>query len=102
MHHLTLQRDRKGRVEKGIVDLVSPDKTAAVNRTAQHLIENLDAMIGVHAAYERTEGYSTRVYDPRSGKKLYEVKSVRKRGHTEVHITPLTEGARRYLPQIRY
>ncbi len=102
MRHLHLHQNRSGLVEKGIVDLVSPNKTAAVNRTAQHVIDNLQVMLNVQADFRPTTGYSTRVYDHRSGKGLYEVKGVRRRGHTEVHVSPLTEQAREYLPRIRY
>lgn len=105
MEYLFLRQERKRTGEQrtvGIVDLVSPDRSRAVNQQAFDLIQKLDTILGVSADYEPTEGHSTLVRDAVTGKELYEVKSIIQSGQHAVKIIPFTDRARDYLQRIRY
>lgn len=99
MEYLSLREKRNKTV--GIVDLVSPNRSLAVNQQAARLVEKLDAIMEVATDYTPTQGFSTIVEEDASSRKLYEVKSVLQRGEHYVQITPLCQEAERYLRQIR-
>lgn len=99
MEYLSLREKRNRTV--GIVDLVSPNRSLAVNQQALRLVEKLDAILEVAADYTPTRGFSTVIEEDAGGRKLYEVKSVLSRGEHYVQITPLCLEAERYLRRIR-